>query len=269
MRCYLFLSIVLALLVAAWGTGCGSERASIVSSDEPATAQVQGGDRGEATPAPTVEPQSEEGMAATTPAPQATEVKLPARAEQVVALAREDLAQRLGLAPEAIRLASVEAVEWSDTSLGCSQPGMMYAQVITPGFRAVMSMGEEIYEYHSGGGPLVLCSDDGQPYIRVRPTVFPGEEDAEFDEEKLMEVERLIREKESLGYDVQAARVYLATAQWMKLQEKPAQANLYLDLALEALQEAQKAGKIPSEELRRTVVPLPTFVPEQEFRQGD
>ncbi|NIN64244.1 MAG: hypothetical protein GTO63_06000, partial [Anaerolineae bacterium] len=88
-----------------------------------------------------------------------TDVEPPARAEQALRLAREDLAQRLGLAPEAIRLVSVEAVEWSDTSLGCPQPGMMYAQVITPGFRVVLEEAEgQRYEYHADRSrAVVLC----------------------------------------------------------------------------------------------------------------
>jgi len=84
-----------------------------------------------------------------TPTPQATEVKLPAKAEHVVQLARQDLAQKLGLATDAIQLVSVEMVEWSDTSLGCPQPGMMYAQVITPGFRVILAAKDRTYEYHT------------------------------------------------------------------------------------------------------------------------
>jgi hypothetical protein len=82
----------------------------------------------------------------------------PPGAEQAVRLAREDLAQKLGQAPEAIHLVSVEAVEWSDTSLGCPQPGMMYAQVITPGFRVVLESEGKKYDYHTDRGRVVvLC----------------------------------------------------------------------------------------------------------------
>lgn len=197
------------------------------------------------------------------------EDKLPPGSEDAVQLAKEDLARRLDLSSDVIDVVSVEEVEWPDTSLGCPQPGMMYAQVITPGYCVVLGAEGQIYEYHSGGRQVVLCADGGQPHITLWPTVLPDDQDTEFDPEKLMEVESLIQQTESLGYDVRAARVYLATAQWMNLQEKPAQANAYLDLALEALGEAQEAGKIPSEELRGTVVPRPTFIPEPESREGD
>jgi hypothetical protein len=93
-----------------------------------------------------------------TPVIEPSEVNPPAEAKEAVRLAREDLAQKLGLAPEAIRLVSVEAVEWRDTSLGCPQPGMMYAQVITPGFQVMLEAGGKGYDYHTDTGRfVVLC----------------------------------------------------------------------------------------------------------------
>lgn len=99
----------------------------------------------------------------------------PAGSEQVVRLAREDLAQRLGLALEAIEVVSVVAMEWSDTSLGCPQPGMMYAQVITPGFLVALEAGGERYEYHTDEGRfVVLCGENKNPVLPAFP-VTPGE----------------------------------------------------------------------------------------------
>jgi hypothetical protein len=93
-----------------------------------------------------------------TPVTEPSEVEPPAEAKEVVRLARENLGQKLGLSPETVRLVSVEAVEWRDTSLGCPQPGMMYAQVITPGFRVVLEAGGEKYDYHADRGRfVVLC----------------------------------------------------------------------------------------------------------------
>jgi hypothetical protein len=90
------------------------------------------------------------------PVTEPTEVKPPAGSEQAVRLAQEDLARKLGLASEAIRVVSVEAVEWRDTSLGCPQPGMMYAQVITPGYRVVLQAGGQRYDYHTDTGRFVV-----------------------------------------------------------------------------------------------------------------
>jgi hypothetical protein len=87
----------------------------------------------------------------------------PAGAQEVVRLAKEDLAQRLGVAVDQIQLVSVEAVDWSDTSLGCPQPGMMYAQVITPGYRVILGAGGERYEYHTDTGRFVVLCEKGEP----------------------------------------------------------------------------------------------------------
>jgi hypothetical protein len=114
------------------------------------------------------------------PTPAAIEVEPPAEAEQAIRLAREDLARRLGLAPKAIRLVSVEAMEWRDTSLGCPQPGMMYAQVITPGFRVVLEAKGQKYQYHTDAGRfVVLCRGEGLPIepvplMPVAPHGMPG-----------------------------------------------------------------------------------------------
>ena len=89
-------------------------------------------------------------------------VETPAGPETSLALATEDLAGRLGVAVEKIAVLGVEAVEWPDTSLGCPQPGKMYTQAITSGYRIILKVGGEQYEYHSDeeGKQLVLCQDD-------------------------------------------------------------------------------------------------------------
>ncbi len=93
-----------------------------------------------------------------TPVTEPTEVNPPAEAKEAIRLAREDLARKLGLASEAIQLVSVETVEWRDTSLGCPQPGMMYAQVITPGYRVLLEAEGKRYDYHTDTGQfVVLC----------------------------------------------------------------------------------------------------------------
>ena len=55
---------------------------------------------------------------------------------QVLELAKLDLAERLGLQDtDPIRLATIAKVDWGNTSLGNPKPGMMYADVIVPGFK--------------------------------------------------------------------------------------------------------------------------------------
>ena len=72
-------------------------------------------------------------------------------AAQMTALAVDDLAQRLGVPADQIAVDEVSAVTWPDASLGCPQPDMMYAQVLTEGLLISLSVGGETYAYHSGG----------------------------------------------------------------------------------------------------------------------
>ena len=85
--------------------------------------------------------------------------ELPPGSEQAVAAAIEDLAGQSGIsAADEITMLSVEPVEWRDASLGCPQEGMMYAQVITPGFLVMLQAGGEQYEYHTNqADTVVLC----------------------------------------------------------------------------------------------------------------
>jgi hypothetical protein len=73
--------------------------------------------------------------------------------------AKTDLAQRLNVEAAAIVVVSAELVEWSDASLGCPQPGMVYAQVPTDGSLIVLSHGGAEYRYHTGGSEYTpfLC----------------------------------------------------------------------------------------------------------------
>lgn len=75
----------------------------------------------------------------------------------------QDLAQRLNINPSDIDVISVEKVIWSDSSLGCPQPGMMYAQVITEGYRILLEAIAQFYPYHTDTrGTLILCMDGGE-----------------------------------------------------------------------------------------------------------
>jgi hypothetical protein len=87
-----------------------------------------------------------------TPSSDASSAVVPAEAAGAVEWAVADLAERLGIAPGQIAIVAVESVQWRDSSLGCPQPGMMYAQVITPGFRVILRAEDEQYEYHSAEG---------------------------------------------------------------------------------------------------------------------
>jgi hypothetical protein len=82
----------------------------------------------------------------------------PSEANPAVHAAMEDLASQLNIAPESVQVLSVTAVDWPDTSLGCPQPGMFYAQVIVQGYKIVVTAGRDQVEYHSDSqGRVVTC----------------------------------------------------------------------------------------------------------------
>ena len=101
----------------------------------------------------------------------------PPASQEVVLLAKEDLAQRLNVAPEAIVVSSVEPVTWPDTSLGCPQPGMMYAQVLTPGFWVILEADGQAYEYHTDlAQTAIRCTEENatRGSMPLSGTVEPG-----------------------------------------------------------------------------------------------
>lgn len=82
---------------------------------------------------------------------------MPPESEALVEMARQDLAGRTGADPNAIGVVSVQEVEWSDAGLGCPEPDRVYAQVITPGYRIVLSVDSEQHVYHSSRSRAVYC----------------------------------------------------------------------------------------------------------------
>lgn len=76
--------------------------------------------------------------------------------------ARALLAREVGAAPGDFRLKSSERVHWPDTSLGCPQPGYVYAKVIVPGYRLVFDLDGTLYHVHTNddGTRAVICETD-------------------------------------------------------------------------------------------------------------
>jgi hypothetical protein len=63
--------------------------------------------------------------------------------------AAADLAQRLKIDIDTIKLVSVEQIDWPDACMGIQQPGVMCAQVITSGYKVVLEANGQQYEYHT------------------------------------------------------------------------------------------------------------------------
>ncbi len=143
----------LGVLALAWGlAACGSGL--------PFPAQPKPVEGIRDVPTVTVAPLQD--IIVMTPTPQPTKANLPANlpqpapagqgTERAIQLARQEMAQKMSVAIDEIREVSVEAVDWPDTSLGCPQPGMMYAQMVTPGFRVKLTVKGQTVEYHTDSG---------------------------------------------------------------------------------------------------------------------
>ena len=109
---------------------------------------------GESQPADSTSPSAGQ-TAAATEAPAAT----PQTLTGLQVEARQVLADRLSVPAAGLELVSDELVQWGDTSLGCPQAGMFYAQVITPGHRITFRQGDDTYEVHTASG------EDGGPKL--------------------------------------------------------------------------------------------------------
>jgi hypothetical protein len=69
-----------------------------------------------------------------------------------------DAAKRFKVAESAVVLTRAEQVTWTDGSLGCPEPGMMYTQSLVPGFRVVAKTAAGEQQYHTDTtGNLRTC----------------------------------------------------------------------------------------------------------------
>ncbi|MGE0455896.1 MAG: hypothetical protein AB7O37_19445 [Vicinamibacteria bacterium] len=80
-----------------------------------------------------------------------------AEQKEAVRLAEQALSERLGVGAAALSLESTQAVDWPDASLGCPEKGMVYAQVVTPGYEVALAHAGSSYAVHVGAGRAVVC----------------------------------------------------------------------------------------------------------------
>ena len=68
------------------------------------------------------------------------------------------IAADLGVPPETVQVVTMEPRDWPDSSLGCPQPDMLYAQVVTPGYLVLVEVSGERIEYHTDDrGTVIRC----------------------------------------------------------------------------------------------------------------
>src|SRR3954469_24565677 len=103
----------------------------------------------EVTTEPTVEASQEITPEATAkPAEEATTTAT-VDASAIVTQVTQMLAQQIQISADQITVVSAEPVDWPDACLGVESADTMCAQVITPGYRIVLSANGQQYEYHT------------------------------------------------------------------------------------------------------------------------
>jgi hypothetical protein len=88
---------------------------------------------------------------------------LSAKQQALAAASIDFVATAQAISPDALTLVSVEAVEWPSAALGCPQPEMVYAAVITPGYRIVLETEDARYVVHTdsrGDGEKLICPEE-------------------------------------------------------------------------------------------------------------
>jgi hypothetical protein len=138
---------------------------------------------------------------------------------ELVAAARQRLAQRLGVPADSLTLQSATEMEWPDGSLGCPAADQLYPQVITPGFLLVFGDGAQTYAVHTGGSEqqMILC-ENGQPTDLANQASAPatpaGEVQTSPATQPLVELAQQALAKE-FGIDVAAIRlVQIEEVEW-------------------------------------------------------
>lgn len=76
---------------------------------------------------------------------------------EAVEVAKNFLAQELGVAPGTLQVQEVQAAQWPDGGLGCGKPGESYVQVVTQGFEVALASRGRVYVVHVANGRAALC----------------------------------------------------------------------------------------------------------------
>jgi hypothetical protein len=101
------------------------------------------------------------------------EVPAPMNMNGQIASAKKDLAQRLDIPPESVKLSAARQVTWRSGALGCPQPGMNYTEALVPGSVIYLQADNVIHAYHAKfAGKPFYC-----PRERVEPPVAGDEGD--------------------------------------------------------------------------------------------
>ncbi len=111
--------------------------------------------------APSPGPAIQEGETQTNPS-----LPIPALPDPqtLIEKAKADLTQRLSISDTQIGLIKIEQVIWPDSSLGCPQENMTYAQVQVSGYLILLKYEGDEFEYHANiHGNTFYCENPTLP----------------------------------------------------------------------------------------------------------
>lgn len=95
----------------------------------------------------------------------------------LVELASQDLAQRLDLPLRRVFLVEAYPVMWPDASFGCALTDEEYPSTPVAGYRIVLRVGSESYDYHTNYRQAILCPADAVRLPAATATVEDTAED--------------------------------------------------------------------------------------------
>ena len=77
-----------------------------------------------------------------------TVVSTPMNLDGQIEFSIKDLARRLDVPPESIKISGARRVTWRSGALGCPEPGMQYTEALVPGSVIYLQVDNVIHAYH-------------------------------------------------------------------------------------------------------------------------
>jgi hypothetical protein len=70
--------------------------------------------------------------------------------------AKKDLSAHLAIPENTIKVLETEEATWPDASMEMPEPGHMYAQTLTEGYKVLLETEGKKFEYHFGNGTIKM-----------------------------------------------------------------------------------------------------------------
>jgi hypothetical protein len=114
-----------------------------------------------ATPEPTRPQVSAPALATIPPSGEPVSGEVP---DEIMEPIIADAADRAGTDPGSVEVLQAQSVTWSDGSLDCPEPGILYTQALVDGYHVILEAdGEELDYRVTADGGFRLCENGGRP----------------------------------------------------------------------------------------------------------